>query len=230
MPEISHHLQQVYHEILLYEQEFGRKPGAVKLIAVSKAQPWTRLLEVRKCGQTLFGESYLQEALEKIDRLRGKGIEWHFIGPVQSNKTRLIAENFDWVHSIDRIKVAQRLSLQRPDNLPPLQVLIQVNTSNETSKSGCSFSAIPALAKQIKNLPGLQLRGLMSIPASSNEFSEQRQPFRKLRTTLRELNRSGYELDTLSMGMSRDLRAAIAEGATMVRVGTAIFGGRASKP
>ncbi|HEC28807.1 MAG TPA: YggS family pyridoxal phosphate-dependent enzyme [Gammaproteobacteria bacterium] len=230
MPEISHHLQQVYHEILLYEQEFGRKPGVVKLVAVSKAQPWSRLFEVRKCGQTLFGESYLQEALEKIDRLRDMGIEWHFIGPVQSNKTRLIAENFDWVHSIDRIKVAQRLSLQRPDNLPPLQVLIQVNTSNETSKSGCSFSAIPELAKQIKSLPGLQLRGLMSIPASSNEFSEQRKPFRKLKATLRELNRSGYELDTLSMGMSRDIRAAIAEGATMVRVGTAIFGGRASKP
>jgi len=230
MPEISHSLQQVYHEILLYEQEFGRKPGSVKLIAVSKTQPGIHLLEALKCGQTLFGESYLQEALEKIDRLRDKGIEWHFIGPVQSNKTRLIAENFDWAHSIDRIKIAQRLSLHRPADLPPLQVLIQVNTSNESSKSGCSFSAMPELARQIEKLPGLQLRGLMSIPAPSNKFSEKRKPFRRLREAMQELNQSGYKLDTLSMGMSRDIRAAIAEGATLVRVGTAIFGERASNP
>jgi len=226
MPEIRHRLQQIYQEILDYEEEFGRKSHSTQLIAVSKTRPASDLLGAYKSGQTKFGESYLQEALEKMTQLSEKAIEWHFIGPIQSNKTRSIAEHFDWVHSIDRLKIAQRLSDQRPQQLPPLKVLLQVNTSNEDSKSGCKFENIHALATSIQALPRLELRGLMALPARAQDFEDQRLPFRKLREAQARLNHDGFELDTLSMGMSNDIRAAIAEGATMVRVGSAIFGER----
>lgn len=226
MPEISHRLQQICREIALYEQEFDRPAGSVQLLAVSKTRPYTDLLEAWENGQTCFAENYIQEALEKISKLRSLPIQWHFIGPIQSNKTRAIAENFDWVHSIDRLKVAQRLNDQRPVDKPPLQVLIQVNSSAEDSKSGCQFAELESLAIAISKLPRLQLRGLMTIPAASDRFEQQRKPLRKLRHALSELNQSSFTLDTLSMGMSNDMRAAIAEGATIVRIGTALFGER----
>jgi len=226
MPEINHRLQQVYQQILLYEQEFGRNPDSVKLLAVSKTRPAADLLAAHQAGQNRFGENYLQEALEKIQILKQLSLEWHFIGPIQSNKTRDIASHFDWVHSIDRLKTARRLSEQRADDLAPLQLLIQVNTSDEQSKSGCHFDELESLALAISKLPRIKLRGLMTIPAPSQEFEQQRIPFRKLRKALQQLNEKGLALDTLSMGMSGDMRAAIAEGATMVRIGTAIFGTR----
>jgi len=226
MPEISHRLQQVCSEISLYEQEFDRPAGSVQLLAVSKTRPYTDLLQAWENGQTCFAENYIQEALEKINKLRSLPIQWHFIGPIQSNKTRAIAENFDWVHSIDRLKIAQRLNDQRPPDKPPLQVLIQVNSSEENSKSGCRFAELKPLALAISTLPRLQLRGLMTLPAACDDFEQQRKPLRKLRLALRELNQSDFRLDTLSMGMSNDMRAAIAEGATIVRIGTALFGER----
>lgn len=226
MPEINHRLQQVYQQILLYEQEFGRNPNSVKLLAVSKTRPATDLLAAHQAGQVCFGESYLQEALEKIEQLRENALEWHFIGPVQSNKTRDIATHFDWVHSVDRLKIARRLSEQRPEHLEPLPVLIQVNSSDEQSKSGCQFDELEALAMEIATLPRIRLRGLMTIPARSHDFEQQRIPFRKLRNAQQQLIEKGLKLDTLSMGMSNDMRAAIAEGATIVRIGTAIFGAR----
>jgi len=226
MPEISRRLQQVYKEISLYEQEFARPAGSVQLLAVSKTRPSEDLLIAWQQGQKMFGENYLQEASDKIAALQGHAIEWHFIGPIQSNKTRAIAEQFDWVHSVDRLKTAQRLSQQRPANKPPLQVLIQVNSSGEASKSGCRFDELDSLAKSISQLPALNLRGLMTLPVTSTEFEQQRQPFGQLRLAMETLNQQAYGLDTLSMGMSNDMRAAIAEGATLVRVGTAIFGER----
>ncbi len=226
MPEISHRLQQVYREISLYEQEFDRPPGSVQLLAASKTRPPEELLLAWQQGQRMFGESYLQEALDKIAALQSKAIEWHFIGPIQSNKTRAIAEQFDWVHSIDRLKIAQRLNDQRPAEKSPLQVLIQVNSSGEGSKSGCRFDELETLVQSMSVLPALKLRGLMTLPVASNHFEQQRQPFRQLRLAMEKLNQQGYGMDTLSMGMSNDMRAAIAEGATIVRVGTAIFGSR----
>ena len=226
MPEISHSLQQVLAEISRYEHEFARQSGSTRLIAVSKTRPVADLLEAYQQGLRAFGENYIQEALEKIASLDLDGIEWHFIGPIQSNKTRPIAEHFDWVHSVDRLKVAERLSEQRPTHLAPLQVLIQVNSSNEESKSGCSFEQLPQLAAVVDALPQLNLRGLMTLPATAHDINEQRVPFRKLHDAMASLNQAGMTLDTLSMGMSRDIRAAIAEGSNMVRVGTAIFGQR----
>jgi len=226
MPEISHRLQQVYKEISLYEQEFDRPRGSVQLLAVSKTRPAEDLLLAWEQGQRMFGESYLQEALDKIATLASKAIEWHFIGPIQSNKTRAIAEQFDWVHSIDRLKIAQRLSQQRPADKAPLQVLIQVNSSEEDSKSGCRFDELETMARSVSQLPALKLRGLMTIPVACEHFEQQRLPFRQLRRAMDALNQLGYDMDTLSMGMSNDLRAAIAEGATMVRIGTALFGRR----
>ena len=177
-------------------------------------------------GQLVYGENYLQEALQKIEALKDLAIEWHFIGPIQSNKTKPIAENFSWVHSVDRFKIAQRLNDQRPPPLPPLNICIQVNVSGEESKSGCTLDELDALASKIALLPNIRLRGLMAIPLSSDNFDEQRKPFARLRGAMERLNREGYKLDTLSMGMSADLNAAIAEGATMVRIGTALFGPR----
>ena len=207
----------------------GRNPETVRLIAVSKTQPAAAVAQAYDWGQRAFGENYLQEALEKQVQLATlTDIEWHFIGPIQSNKTRPIAENFAWVHSIDREKVAQRLNDQRPENLPPLQVCLQVNIDDETSKSGVKLSEVPQLADAINKLPRLSLRGLMCIPAASNTEAQQHAAFGKLKQALVDVQKQGYtSVDTLSMGMSGDMESAIAEGATYVRVGTDIFGARA---
>ncbi|HDY81866.1 MAG TPA: YggS family pyridoxal phosphate-dependent enzyme [Halieaceae bacterium] len=199
------------------------------MLAVSKTRSASELHALYQLGQRHFGESYLQEALEKIDQLHNCDIEWHFIGPIQSNKTRDIANHFSWIHSVDRLKIARRLSEQRTDSLPPLNICLQVNVSGEASKSGCSLEELPQLAADVAKLPHLNLRGLMAIPAPSNNFETQRHPYQTLREALGELNTQGHQLDTLSMGMSGDLRAAIAEGATLVRIGTALFGPRRAK-
>ena len=184
--------------------------------------------EAFDAGQRAFGENYLQEALDKIAALQGKtpGLEWHFIGPIQSNKTRPIAEHFDWVHSVDRLKIAQRLSEQRPEELGPLNICLQVNISAEASKSGLAPEALPEVAAQVAQLPRLRLRGLMAIPAPSDDMKQQRAAFAAVRGLYEQLRAGGLAMDTLSMGMSADLEAAVAEGATIVRVGSAIFGAR----
>jgi PLP dependent protein len=226
MTTIASNLQAVRDEIIVAADEAGRSADEVCLLAVSKTFPPDALREAYQAGQTRFAESYVQEALDKIAVLRGLDIEWHYIGPIQSNKTRAIAENFSWVHSVDRFKVAERLSAQRPGHLPPLQVCLQVNISLEASKSGVAPDEVDALARAIAKLPNLKLRGLMAVPAPGDDFSAQRVPFARLRKLLDHLNLQGMHLDTLSMGMSHDFAAAIAEGATMVRIGTAIFGDR----
>jgi pyridoxal phosphate enzyme (YggS family) len=202
---------------------------SVTLLAVSKTQPAAAVLEAHQAGQRAFGENYVQEALDKIAALAElrNTLEWHLIGPLQSNKTRVVAEAFDWVHSVDRLKIAQRLAEQRPAELPPLNVCLQVNVSGEASKSGIDPAELPALAHAVAALPRLRLRGLMSIPEPADALEAQRQPHRQLRALFDQLNAAGLALDTLSMGMSADLEAAVLEGATMVRIGTAIFGARA---
>jgi pyridoxal phosphate enzyme (YggS family) len=206
----------------------GRSFQDVALLAVSKTFGAEAVREAHAASQRAFGENYVQEALDKIAALADlrAGLEWHLIGPLQSNKTRVVAEHFDWVHSVDRLKIAERLSAQRPDVLPPLQVCLQVNVSGEASKSGVAPAEVAAVAAQVSQLPRLRLRGLMSIPEPAADFEAQRAPHRMLQALLRELQAQGLALDTLSMGMSADLEAAVAEGATIVRVGTAIFGGR----
>ncbi len=210
-------------------RKYGRQPDEVTLLAVSKTRSTDELRTIAELGQRRFGENYLQEALSKIEALRDLNLEWHFIGPLQSNKTKPVAEQFAWVHSVDRFKLACRLSEQRPSGLQPLNICLQVNVSGELSKSGVSFSELPELARQVAKLPNLCLRGLMAIPAPAGDFETQRQPLRQLREALQELNQSGLQLDTLSMGMSDDLEAAVAEGATIVRIGTALFGPRPQK-
>ena len=208
----------------------GREPKKVRLLAVSKLHPAQAVREALAEGQSAFGENYVQEALDKMAALADlrAAIEWHLIGPLQSNKTRAVAEAFDWVHSVDRLKIAQRLSDQRPAHLPPLNICLQVNISGEASKSGLSPAEVSEIAPAVAALPRLRLRGLMSIPEPADDLQAQRAPHRALRLLLDELNRQGFGLDTLSMGMSDDLEAAIAEGSTMVRVGTAVFGPRVS--
>jgi pyridoxal phosphate enzyme (YggS family) len=200
----------------------------VRLLAVSKTQPADAVRAAFGAGHRAFGENYVQEALDKIAALADlrAQIEWHLIGPLQSNKTRPVAEAFDWVHSVDRLKIAQRLSEQRPPGLPPLQLCLQVNVSGAASKSGLAPTELPEVARAVAALPRLRLRGLMSIPAPAQGFEAQRAPHRALRELLEALNAQGLVLDTLSMGMSDDLEAAVAEGATLVRVGTAVFGAR----
>jgi len=222
--EIRYH--DVVSQIRAAEQQFGRESGSVQLLAVSKTRASEEIREMVSLGQLAYGESYLQEALKKIEALKDLAITWHFIGPIQSNKTRPIAENFSWVHSIDRFKIAQRLNKQRPPQLPPINICIQVNVSSEKSKSGCSLEKLSELASEIAQLPNIRLRGLMAIPQSAQNFDAQRIPFAQLREAMAKLNSDGHQLDTLSMGMSGDLEAAIAEGATMVRIGTALFGPR----
>ena len=207
----------------------GRPASEVRLLAVSKTCPADSIRAAYTAGQCAFGESYLQEALEKIAALADLPLEWHFIGPIQSNKTRPIAEHFDWVHGVDRAKVADRLSAARHPELPPLQVCLQVNISNEPSKSGVSPQEVADLARHVQGLPHLKLRGLMAIPEPAADAAQQRAPFRQLRELLAQLNDEGFALDTLSMGMSGDLEAAVQEGATIVRVGSAIFGARTAK-
>lgn len=204
----------------------GRDPATVRLLAVSKTWPADSVREAAAAGQCAFGENYVQEGLAKVDELAGLGLEWHFIGPLQSNKTRLVANRFSWVHSIDRLKIAERLSEQRDVHLPPLEVCIQVNVSGEASKSGVAPADLPDLARAVAVLPRLRLRGLMAIPEPTPDVALQRARFASLRAMRNELNAAGFALDTLSMGMSDDLEAAIAEGSTLVRVGTAIFGSR----
>lgn len=223
---IGRQLEQVRARIADAERRFGRTAGSVRLLAVSKTHPPELLEAACQFGQRAFGESYLQEAQEKTRILDGLGIEWHFIGPMQSNKTRPIAEAFQWVHSVDRIKIARRLDEQRPQSTEPLNICLQVNISGENSKSGVAPEAVFAMAEQLAAFPRLRLRGLMALPAPAADFDARRVPFARLRALFEALNDAGCKLDTLSMGMSEDMEAAIAEGATIVRVGSAIFGSR----
>lgn len=223
-------LEQVQHRLRNALAEAGRRADSAQLLAVSKMQPGSAVRALYELGQRAFGENYLQQALEKQQELTDLAISWHFIGPIQSNKTREIAAHFDWVHSLDREKIARRLSEQRPTEMEPLKVCIQVNVSNEESKSGVAVADVVPLANTIATLPGLELRGLMAIPSQQEDPAAQREPFARLRQLLATLQSQLPEspLDTLSMGMSGDLEAAIAEGATMVRIGTALFGPRPS--
>lgn len=226
MTTITLNLQAVRDRIARAAVASARSAGEVSLLAVSKTARPSCIEEACRAGQQAFGESYVQEAVRKITQLAHIGIEWHFIGPIQSNKTRLIAEHFQWVHSIDRDKIATRLNDARPRHLPPLDVCIQVNVSGEQSKSGVAPGEERELARVIKTLGRLRLRGLMTIPEPTSDKSLQRRRYALLRGLKDELNGAGYALDTLSMGMSDDLESAIAEGATIVRVGAAIFGSR----
>jgi PLP dependent protein len=230
MATIASRLQQVRLRIERACAAAGRSADSVTLLAVSKTCPAQSVREAHAAGQTRFGENYVQEALTKIGQLADlrRAVEWHLIGPLQSNKTRAVAEQFDWVHSVDRLKLAERLSVQRPSRLGELQVCLQVNISAEASKSGLAPADVPAVARAVSRLPGLRLRGLMAIPEPAADFEAQRAPHRALRELLLDLQRDGLALDTLSMGMSIDLEAAVAEGATLVRVGTAIFGARSA--
>lgn len=206
--------------------EAGRDPADVRLLAVSKKQALVKIREAAAAGQRDFGENFVQEGIAKIAALADLDLNWHFIGHLQSNKTRVVAENFDWVHTIDKLKTAQRLSQQRPGDLPPLNVCLQINVDDEVSKSGIAPAAVEELAHACSELPGLRLRGLMCLPAMRDGFEEQRKPFAALRKLRDEVAQSGVEMDTLSMGMTADYRAAIFEYATMVRIGTALFGAR----
>ncbi|HTH95297.1 MAG TPA: YggS family pyridoxal phosphate-dependent enzyme [Rhodocyclaceae bacterium] len=227
MTTIAANLQAVNARIAAACKAVGRTPRSVSLLAVSKTWPAVDVREAATCGQQAFGENYVQEGVDKIAALVDiPQLEWHFIGPLQSNKTRVVAENFGWVHTIDRLKIAERLAAQRPDHMQPLQVCIQVNVSNEASKSGVATADALALAQAVAALPRLTLRGLMTVPEATEDEARLRVQFRGLRELQDELKQHGLPLDTLSMGMSHDLELAIAEGATIVRVGTAIFGER----
>ena len=226
MNAIGSALGRVNKRIAAAEQRFNRPPGSVALLAVTKAKPALAVREAYAAGQRAFGESYVQEALGKLDALRDLTLEWHFVGPLQSNKTRVIANRFDWVHAVDRLKIAERLSAQRPADLPALNVCIQVNVSGESSKSGVLMEPLEPLAVAVAELPRLRLRGLMTVPRMTDDFDAQRAAFGLLRGAFEKLSDQGLSLDTLSMGMTNDMEAAIAEGATIVRIGTAIFGPR----
>jgi pyridoxal phosphate enzyme (YggS family) len=221
---ILQNLKRIRSQISQAEQNYHRKPGSVLLLAVSKTKPAKDIAEAYQAGQRHFGENYCQEALQKQQELGAYDITWHFIGPIQSNKTKALATHFDWVHSVDRIKTARRLSEQRPNSLPPLNICLQVNISGEDSKSGIQLNEIPQLCEQIAELPNLCLRGVMAIPAAQENFERQRLPYKLLIQTLGKLNIPAF--DTFSYGMSGDLFAAIAEGSTIVRIGTALFGAR----
>ncbi|MBZ0133290.1 MAG: YggS family pyridoxal phosphate-dependent enzyme [Rhodocyclaceae bacterium] len=227
MTTISTNLQAVRARIAAAAEMAGRPPESIGLLAVSKTFPAQQVREAAGAGQLAFGENYVQEGLAKIAALEGLGLEWHFIGPLQSNKTRLVAEHFTWAHGVERLKIAERLSGARGAERPPLQVCVQVNVSGEASKSGVSPGDTAALAQAVATLPNLRLRGLMAIPEPTDDMALARRRFSTLRELRDTLNEAGLALDTLSMGMSHDLEAAILEGATLVRVGTAIFGERA---
>jgi PLP dependent protein len=228
MAMIADNLKEVRGRIAGACAAAGRPVESVTLLVVTKTLAATAVREAFDAGERRFAENYVQEGLEKIAALASlrPQIEWHLIGPLQSNKTRVVAQQFDWVHSVDRLKIAQRLSEQRPAHLPPLQVCLQVNISGESSKSGLAVAEVAAVARAVAGLPGLVLRGLMAIPEATTSVAEQRRPHRALRELLGALLAQGLALDTLSMGMTGDLEAAVAEGATIVRVGTAIFGRR----
>ena len=226
MHDVGAALSTVRARISELERRYRREPGSVALLAVSKTKPPEAVQAAIAAGQQAFGENHLQDAMTKVEALAGIGVSWHFIGAIQSNKTRPIAAHFDWVHGIEREKIAARLSAQRPAGREPLDVCIEVNVSGEDTKSGVPPAEVEPLARAVRELPGLRLRGLMAIPRPSADIESQRVPFRLLREILDDLNAKGLGLDTLSMGMTGDLEAAIAEGATIVRVGTAIFGPR----
>jgi pyridoxal phosphate enzyme (YggS family) len=226
MTTISSNLQRVHERIALACDGAHRPVGEVSLLAVSKTFGPDAVREAFAAGQRAFGENYIQEAVEKIALLRELPVQWHCIGPIQSNKTRLVAANFDWAHTVDRQKTAQRLSEQRPDGMPPLQVCIQVNIDGGPAKSGVAPQDALALARDVAQLPRLALRGIMTLPEPAADFAAQKAVHMKAKALFDDLREAGLALDTLSMGMTADLEAAIAAGSTMVRVGTAIFGGR----
>ncbi|WP_189623853.1 YggS family pyridoxal phosphate-dependent enzyme [Pseudocitrobacter faecalis] len=229
MNDIAHNLAQVRDKISAAASRCGRPSEEVTLLAVSKTKPASAVEEAMAAGQRAFGENYVQEGVEKIRFFQDKGItdlQWHFIGPLQSNKSRLVAEHFDWCHTVDRLKIATRLSEQRPAHLPPLNVLIQVNISDEQSKSGIEPEAVDALAAEVSALPNLCLRGLMAIPAPETEYDKQFAVAQQMAVAFARLKTHYPTVDTLSLGMSDDMEAAIAAGSTMVRIGTAIFGAR----
>jgi pyridoxal phosphate enzyme (YggS family) len=226
MTQFSLRLSQVQERISSACQQFGRNPEEITLLAVSKLQPVDAVREAAACGQRRFGENFVQEALEKIEATRDLDLEWHFIGHLQSNKTRQVATDFQWVHSVDREKIARRLDAQRYHHAAPLNVCIQVSVAKEPGKGGVEEADLRSLAEVITGLPRLRLRGLMTMPPPSDKFDEQRGYFRRLRQLRDELALDGFRLDTLSMGMTGDLEAAVAEGSTMLRVGTALFGPR----
>ncbi|WP_147199698.1 YggS family pyridoxal phosphate-dependent enzyme [Pantoea sp. CCBC3-3-1] len=226
MTSIQHNLQQVRERISAAAERCGRDPAEITLLAVSKTKPASAIEEAAAAGQSCFGENYVQEGVDKIQLLENSSLTWHFIGPLQSNKSRLVAENFAWCHTIDRLKLATRLNEQRPAALPPLNVLIQINISDEQSKSGIMLEALPALAEEIAQLPRLRLRGLMAIPAPESDYQRQLAVCQQMAEAFSGLQKSYPSVDTLSLGMSDDMEAAIAAGSTMVRIGTAIFGAR----
>lgn len=223
---VTENLPKIRHLLDESARDAGRRPEDLSLLAVSKGQPLEKLLEAAAAGQRDFGENTVQEGIDKITKLTNKGLTWHFIGHLQSNKTRPVAEHFDWVHTIDRPKTARRLSQQRPESLGNLNVCIQVNVDDEAAKSGVACDGVLQLAREIVTLPRLVLRGLMCLPAIRANFEEQRVPFARLREIAEMLRREGLDIDTLSMGMTDDYRAAVFEGATIVRIGTALFGPR----
>lgn len=230
MTSIKQNIAKVITQITLATEKCGRAADSVQLLAVSKTKPVEAIEEAIAAGQYAFGENYVQEGVDKVNHFSNHSdknlLTWHFIGPIQSNKTRLVAEHFDWVHSIDRIKTAKRLSDQRPTSMAPLQVLLQVNSSAEATKSGITLAEVPALAAEIAAMPNIELRGLMSIPQPATDYDSQFATFKALADTLEQLKLTYPNVDTLSMGMSGDMEAAIAAGSTIVRIGTAIFGAR----
>jgi len=226
---INNRLAAIHARIAAAEREYGRQPGSVTLLAVSKSQSADAVRAVYAAGQRDFGESYLQEALSKQTALNKVAITWHFIGAMQSNKTRQVAQHFSWVHSVDRLKIAMRLNEQRPEDLPPLNICLQLNIGAERQKAGIAPADLHLLATQLRPLSRLRLRGLMALPPASNDVSAQRGYFRQLKLAFEQMRIDGHPLDTLSMGMSTDLEAAVAEGATLVRIGTALFGERPHK-
>ena len=223
---VSNNLQKVRKRIELASTAAGRASNEVKLLAVSKTMPAQAVREAHAAGQLVFGENYIQEGVDKIASLADLPLEWHCIGPIQSNKSKLVAENFAWVHSIDRLKIAQRLAQQRPANLPPLQVCLQVNVDGGNNKAGIAPSELLALARAVSVLPQLRLRGLMTLPEPAADFATACAVHRQARLLFESLQAEGFEVDTLSMGMTADLEAAVQEGSTLLRVGTAIFGAR----
>lgn len=227
---IKHNIEQVTQQILDDAAKANRDPTEISLLAVSKTKPVALIEEAITAGQRAFGENYVQEGVDKVTYFRERhadtDLEWHFIGPIQSNKSRLVAEHFDWVHTIDRIKIAKRLNEQRPPQMGKLKVLLQVNTSAETSKSGCTLAELAQLAEAVSQLDNLELKGLMCIPQASDDYDTQYREFSMLSSALQELQQTYPAMDVLSMGMSGDMPAAIAAGSSMVRIGTAIFGAR----
>ncbi len=225
-PSIELNIAKVQQRIAEAEKKYGRKPGSVQLMAVSKTRPAALIRTAAECGLTELGENYLQEALDKQQELADLELIWHFIGPIQSNKTRAIAEHFDWVHSVDRFKIAQRLNDQRPKAMTPLNICLQVNISGEATKSGLKLAQLEGMMEQLAALPHIRVRGLMAIPQATDIIEQQHRAFAQLAVALQRLQQKHPNMTTLSMGMSKDMEAAIAEGATIVRIGTDIFGPR----